>query len=74
MIFSPSAGDMKDALEFRASGKGGFAFDKDFKIPLGTEGVLRRNPTNVHGEFMIQHPLHLRKGNTDIIISPYIRC
>ena len=49
---------MKDALEFRASGKGGFAFDKDFKIPVGTEGVLRRNPTNVHGEFMIQHPLH----------------
>ena len=61
---------MKDALEFRASGKGGFAFDKDFKIPLGTEGVLRRNSTNVHGEFMIQHPLLLRKDYTDIFFSP----
>ena len=74
LILSPSAGGVKDALEFRASGKGGFAFDKEFKIPLGTEGVLRRNSTNVHGEFMIQHLLLLREGDTDIIFPPSIRC
>ena len=61
---------MKDALEFRASGKGGFAFVRDFKIPLGTEGVLRRDPTNMHGEFIMKHTLLLREGNTDATFSP----
>ena len=65
---------MKDAVEFRASGKGGFAFDRGFKIPLGTEGVLRRDPTNMHGEFIIKYALLLREGNTDVKFSPYVRC
>ena len=54
LIFLLSAGEMRDALEFRASGKGGFAFNKDFKIPIGTECVLRRDPTNKHGKFDIK--------------------
>ena len=57
---------MRDALEFRASGKGGFAFPKDFKIPLGTEGVLRRDPTNYHGKLIIKDTILLRQENTDI--------
>ena len=65
---------MKDALEFRASGKGGFAFVRDFKIPLGTEGVLRRDPTNMHGEFIVKHTLLFREGHTDVKIYPYVRC
>ena len=63
---------MRDALEFRASGKGGFAFHRDFKIPLGTEGVLRRDPTNTHGKPIIKDTILLHQGNTDIIFPHLI--
>lgn len=66
LFFLLSEGDMRDALEFRASGKGGFAFHKDFKIPLGTEGVLRRDPTNSYGKLITKDTILLRQGNTDI--------
>jgi hypothetical protein len=40
---------MRQVIAFKAQGKGGFAFHKDFKVKKGTSIDVTRFPQNIHG-------------------------